>query len=564
MKRLALVLALALAACGDDGPGVVDGIDLPDSAFDEPYLLMAGMINGPDELTSGGYAPSLGPIDVDFKLNGDVLQLEYHHGNGYVSAESLATVAFRSDGLVMDPAVGDEASTFVRDVIAVQPELTFTDPPEVMRVQQQGSVIVIDTLWRGRVPEMDDADPDYEIEFRISLIARSEIPVAIGATPTRADADAARYGVNNAPGASDETRPLQRVPVGPAFASDTLTIHVKGFPAEYVSAAEQSIQAWNEAVGNEFLSMAIADDDIDVLDPRYFVLKWIEPTDDPGFSGLYSSQNDWQTGVALGGATYFHGGVISYRQNENRYTAALAPFFELGDPRIVASIVSDPTVDADTLVFDFMVSVINHEIGHQLGMDHNFEASWTEDDVATSVMDYAARRLRHKRIVPGPYDVATALWTYFESGVDYELPMCRGFEEGLSPTCSHSDESDPVDYVLENLPLSLDLVEQAPVVASAALLSPIKKLARNAKKLLCYKDQILPVNRQDTVAAAADALLSRIGSLSPDPSLNPAEADIVAANILIVQESVAEENFECVPAMKRQRKPARRGCMLPP
>lgn len=557
--------SLLLLGCSGDAGGA-DGLVLPETALAESHLLMAGMINNVPELGPGGFSASLGPIDVDLSVRSDKLELTYHFGPGYVSEASLATLTFNvrrtGDGIVLDPSIAATATTFFTDVIATQPELSVVGAPRVLRVQQAGSVIVIDTLWLVRVPDQPAEQADLEVEFRVSLMARSALPVATGDTPTRADAEAARFGINNVFGAAAETTPLQRIPIGPAFGDAPLSIYLKNFPAEYGRAGEQAVEAWNDALGYRALEPVVATDDIDTLDPRYFVLKWIDPGDRPGFSGLYASQNDWVTGVSVGGTMLFHGGVVEYRQNEHAYTTAVMTHLAGADPLIDSAVMSDPTVDAGTLVFDFAQSVIIHEIGHQLGLDHNFEGSWTEAGNFWSVMDYAPRNLRHRRLAPGDYDTAAALWTYYMSGVANDLPMCRSYEVDTSPTCSHSDIGDPIDYVLQNLPATLDLVERVPVEATEHLLSPVAKLMENAQKLICLADQ-LPTERRDDTVAAAQALLDRALYLVPDPNLTAAETEIVGANLAIVIADAESTVLVGCAMFQSAARRHQRGCMLP-
>lgn len=561
----AAAACVAAAACGDNHSG--EAVDLPESAFSERFVLMAGMINNVPELSPGGYAPKLGPIEVELIRDGGQVGLAYAGPLGYVSAESLASLRFDIvDGgspVSIDPWLTRDATDFVRDVLALEPELTVTGRPTLIAAQTTDGVIVIDTLWPVRVPDQPAEQADLLVAFRISLIARSAVPVDAGAIPNAGTAASARFGFNAIPADDPTAAPLEHMPMGPRFADEPITIYLKYFPDEYVRAAEQAIEAWNQALGAEVFAPAPATAAIDVLDPRYFVLKWIDPGDDPSFSGLYYSQNDPVTGVSLGGAMYFHGGVVSYRQSEHAYTNDVLGYLSPGAPEIDSGLMSDPDIAVDDLVFDFVQSVLVHEIGHQLGLDHNFEGSWTADGTFWSSMDYAPRNLRHRRLSPGAYDAAAALWAYYDSGVSNDLPMCRNFEVNLSPTCSHSDIGDPIDYVLDNLPVSLDLVERVPVAATEYLLSPIKTMLNNAQKLICLADQ-LPPTRRDAVVTAAQALLDRAPLLVPDAGLSAAAAEIVAGNLAVVVRDANEVvELGCAPfgGARLRRPPV--GCMLP-
>ncbi|MBZ4420837.1 zinc-dependent metalloprotease [Myxococcus sp. RHSTA-1-4] len=95
----------------------------------------------------------------------------------------------------------------------------------------------------------------------------------------------------------------------------------------------------------------------------------------------------------------------------------------------------------------YLTNVVLHEIGHTLGLRHNFMASRVYDGGpasprATSVMDYLVDEDAVYLDTPGPYDVEAVRYLY---GLSTQLPtlaFCTDEDTAVDPYCNPSDRFD--------------------------------------------------------------------------------------------------------------------------
>ena len=203
----------------------------------------------------------------------------------------------------------------------------------------------------------------------------------------------------------------------------------RGTPTRYIEATREGIEFWQEAFEQAGFKNAIIakmaptveeDPDWDPEDARYAVIRWV-PSTIPNAQGPHVA--DPRTGEIIEADVRMYHNVI--KLIEEWYFAQAGAT----DPR--ASQLPLP----DDVMHDLVRFVVAHEVGHSIGLHHNFLGSnaYTVDQlrdpafvakngVASSIMDYARFNyviqpedgVSPIDYVPGPYDKFAIEWGYTE------------------------------------------------------------------------------------------------------------------------------------------------------
>jgi len=86
-------------------------------------------------------------------------------------------------------------------------------------------------------------------------------------------------------------------------------------------------------------------------------------------------------------------------------------------------------------VENYITHVVAHEIGHILGLRHNFHGSNASDTTSSSIMDYLPSDWRAAQPNPGVYDIAAVKYLYGLSPAEPSQPFCTDEDTEQDPKC---------------------------------------------------------------------------------------------------------------------------------
>jgi hypothetical protein len=233
-------------------------------------------------------------------------------------------------------------------------------------------------------------------------------------------------------------------------------------PELFHSAVVQVCQEYNNILGTElfrvrYSAKRLSQEDCLTSDDRLCVF-WSGPRD--RFSWLLGGESnpsyDALSGAILGGTIVIENNLIDTAENPFGQTpdAILARYlndsFSLTDlariswetPRFGTFAHPEPRMQ--------FVGTFTHELGHYLGLPHDYYASieGTPRSPSASIMEYSSFALFHKLTKPQPKDIAKLNSLYFNA--PYDGPSsCTDEDIFDDPTCLAWDIGDPANWVIE-------------------------------------------------------------------------------------------------------------------
>ena len=306
-------------------------------------------------------------------------------------------------------------------------------------------------------------------------------------------------------------------------------------PLELRDYIKRGVLAWNiafeEAGFKNAIQVKVQPDDAtwDAGDIRYNVLRWTS-SPNPPFGGYGPSFTNPRTGQIIGADIMLEWVYLTNRLNVD----GIFNNAHSGNECTSASMIQEGVMFANSLnvndpkiVEQSIIRLTLHEVGHTLGLNHNFKGSFlhnTEDvhnpeitskvGVTSSVMEYPAINLAplgykqgdYYDIVPGPYDKWAIKFGYTPNLTDEErrsilsesnkpeLMFANDSEDmrsagyGIDPRAMINDlTNDPITYSVQRI----ELVNHAQAELPNKLANKVKSWEeyRNAHKIILREHQ---------------------------------------------------------------------------
>lgn len=312
--------------------------------------------------------------------------------------------------------------------------------------------------------------------------------------------------------------------------------------ADLVAAAKRGIESWNEVFGYRVFTAELDRGDESFAEDRvnYLIV-------DPDLSKGYAYA-DWRTnpntGEIRGASVYFGGGFFTPFEDDaeedqtklptpKAKTAVRtlqwqdqkrAPLCLMWGPeyQVRPAPSGNAQLTGKEKLERYIQHVVAHEIGHTLGLRHNFKGSLVPP--TSSIMEYNASAAAIAQPTPGAYDHQAIKYLYGLTEELPSLPFCTDEQTELDPNCVRFDDPTPTPLTAYQIPIYTDykdlLLAGAYPPSLAALIVQI------------FGTEVLGFARRGTTADASAAWTAALaGARAPVPAARAAAADALTAAI---------------------------------
>lgn len=432
--------------------------------------------------------------------------------------------------------------------------------PKVLKIQQDKDTLVVDLLHSVRQAVVHTSNGQVIVDrivsttpgnvtVRIFLKRKNSLP-SLGASRTIGSGKTSNIGYfGTSLGADAPSSKIQRFALGDAVGSQPeITFYLKNIPAEFNDVARKAILSWNVAFGVAAIKVAVAPEWMDAGDPRYNVVKWFNGLDsEVNWAGVAKMIVEPDTGLVMGGNLYLNGGsVLEMYKGITAHSQAISGEGisivtgtignvnfdrDVGEKPIIPYI-SDVRLDYKSYMQGYYLETIAHEVGHVLGLRHNFRGTTKlADNNSASVMDYAPRSERAHYQGPGSYDIAAIKWGYYGVTPATTQPFCSDEDVWNFYDCSKGDWGNTIDSAINGLLDGTLLMTKSSVkVTDDVHISSMGGSLENALKIKKLQNQ-LPTAIRANVVAKIDAAYNYLKTAQPAANISGEQLVTIKANL---------------------------------
>ena len=185
----------------------------------------------------------------------------------------------------------------------------------------------------------------------------------------------------------------------------------------------------------------------------------------------------------------------------------------------------------------FYSQTITHEVGHILGLTHNFKGSVRPKSgfLSDSMMDYLPRS--QDSVYPskiGAYDIDAIRWGYYGKPLttkDTRYDFCTHRHLDRDVECNKKDQGNVVDYAVKSLNGGIDILTNTAVKPELkGTIIPYTSTVELALKILSMKEQLSDEDLSKALEEIPKAF-TKLCSAVASSHLTESEAKIATENL---------------------------------